>query len=77
MGLTIEAVYENGVFVPAQWPALAEHERVRLTVEPVAGAGTPGGARPAADPRRGERIKIDPDLAREIASSAEFHPDNG
>ena len=29
MAQTVEATYENGVFVPARPPALAEHERVR------------------------------------------------
>jgi predicted DNA-binding antitoxin AbrB/MazE fold protein len=33
MGLTIEAVYENGVLKPAQPLPLKEHEKVRITVE--------------------------------------------
>ena len=33
MTLTIEATYENGVFVPVQPVDLVNHERVRLTVE--------------------------------------------
>jgi predicted DNA-binding antitoxin AbrB/MazE fold protein len=33
MNLTIEAVYENGVFKPSQPLPLKEHEKVRLTVE--------------------------------------------
>lgn len=71
MTLTVEATYENGVFVPDRRLELADHERVRLTVE-----------RPA-DPtaleivrsRRGNRIQIDPDDAREIALAPEFLPE--
>jgi predicted DNA-binding antitoxin AbrB/MazE fold protein len=33
MTLTVEAVYENGVFKPTQALPLKEHERVQLTVE--------------------------------------------
>ncbi|HZW30074.1 MAG TPA: antitoxin family protein [Isosphaeraceae bacterium] len=68
MTLSIDATYEDGVFVPVQRPDLADHERVRLTVEPVA---------PPLSPleiiqRRGRRIKGDPQLAQEIARSPEF-----
>ncbi len=71
MAITIEATYENGVLVPIQRLELAEHERVRLTVE-----------RPPAPTAleivrswRGNRIQIDPDDARAIASSPEFLPE--
>ena len=70
MPLTLEATFENGVFVPAERPALGEHERVRLTVEPI--DGTKPVATVLPNPRR---VVIDPQLAREIASSAAFHPD--
>jgi predicted DNA-binding antitoxin AbrB/MazE fold protein len=33
MTITIEAVYENGVLKPAQPLPLAEHEKVRVTVQ--------------------------------------------
>jgi predicted DNA-binding antitoxin AbrB/MazE fold protein len=33
MPLTIEAIYENGVLKPAQPLPLAEHARVRVTIE--------------------------------------------
>jgi len=33
MAITVEAVYENGVLKPAGPLALAEHERVRITIE--------------------------------------------
>lgn len=32
MSLTVEAIYENGVFKPARPLPLKEHEKVRLTV---------------------------------------------
>ena len=34
MPITVEAVYENGVLKPAEPLPLAEHEKVRVTVEP-------------------------------------------
>ena len=34
MGLTLEAIYEDGVLKPARPLPLREHERVRITVEP-------------------------------------------
>ena len=72
MAVTIEATYENGVFVPARRPALADRQRVRLTIEPVI-ATTGAGPPPSVGPARG-RIRIDLALAREIASSPVFHP---
>jgi Protein of unknown function DUF104 len=33
MALKIEASFEDGIFVPAVRPALADRERVRITVE--------------------------------------------
>lgn len=71
MVLTIEATYENGVFVPARRPDLADHERVRLTVE----LATKPSPVESVRRWRGNRIQIDPHLAGEIALSPEFHPD--
>jgi predicted DNA-binding antitoxin AbrB/MazE fold protein len=34
MGLTFEAIYENGVLKPARPLPFREHEKVRITVEP-------------------------------------------
>jgi predicted DNA-binding antitoxin AbrB/MazE fold protein len=34
MGLTFEAVYEDGVLKPARPLPLREHEKVRITLEP-------------------------------------------
>jgi predicted DNA-binding antitoxin AbrB/MazE fold protein len=72
MTLTVEATYENGVFVPAQKPTLADHQRVRLTVESVGSA--PAGVEPARR-RRDRRIVLESNLAQEIAESPEFNPD--
>jgi predicted DNA-binding antitoxin AbrB/MazE fold protein len=71
MPLTIEATYENGVFVPDQRLDLPDHERVRLTVERPAGPT----ALEIVRSRRENRIQIDPDDARAIALEAEFLPE--
>lgn len=71
MAITIEATYENGVFVPVQRVDLADHERVRITVEVPASPSAVEIVRRW----RGNRLRIDPDDARAIASSMEFHPD--
>jgi len=34
MAIVVEATYENGVLKPAEPLPLAEHEKVRVTVEP-------------------------------------------
>jgi predicted DNA-binding antitoxin AbrB/MazE fold protein len=34
MGLTIEAIYENGVLKPSVPLPLKDHEQVRITIEP-------------------------------------------
>ena len=72
MTLKVEATFENGVFVPAQRPALADHQRVRLTIETEARSSI--GA-DAVRRRRGRRIRLDATLAKDIASSPEFRPD--
>jgi predicted DNA-binding antitoxin AbrB/MazE fold protein len=72
MALTVEATFENGVFVPVHRPALQEHERVRLTIEPV--SVTTSGLDDLGR-RRGRRIHLDTELARQIASSSEFDLD--
>jgi predicted DNA-binding antitoxin AbrB/MazE fold protein len=35
MAITVEAVYENGILKPSQPLPLKEHEKVRVTIEPV------------------------------------------
>jgi Protein of unknown function DUF104 len=72
MAQSIEATYENGVFVRAQNPTLADHERVRFTVEPLS---TPPTGSPPTPRHNGRRIQLDSRLAQEIARASEFHPD--
>lgn len=63
MNITVEAIYESGVLKPLEpLDALKEHERVRITVQPV------GFVREQRD----QRIKIDSALAHEIAESSEY-----
>ena len=68
----VDATYENGVFVPASPPGLEEHARVRLVIEPIEAAG---GARERIARRRGERIRLEPELSRFIAESSELTPE--
>lgn len=72
MALTAEATFEDGVFGPVQRPALKEHERVRLTIEPM---GVNSSGLEDIRRRRGRRIRLDAELALEIASSPEFDLD--
>jgi len=72
MSLTVEATYENGVFVPIERPALADHQRVLLTVESIA---SPNSAVEVIRRRSQNRIRLDPQLAQEIALSKELHSD--
>jgi len=72
MAMSVEATYKNGVFVPAERPLLADHERVRLTVEPIPTA-TSGSQ--VVRRRRERRIHLAPGLAQEIAQAAEFAPE--
>lgn len=70
MTQTIEATYQNGVFVPAHPVALAEQDRVRLIVESI----------PAIDARaleivrrgRADRLRLDPAMAADISLAPEF-----
>jgi len=62
MHITIEAVYEAGVFKPLSPVGnLKEHDRVRLVVEPAN----------LIEAQRQNRIRIDPVVAREIGDSPE------
>jgi predicted DNA-binding antitoxin AbrB/MazE fold protein len=72
MAMSVEATYENGVFVPTERPILADHERVRLTVEPISVAAS--GSQ-VIRRRRERRIHLAPGLAQEIAKAAEFAPE--
>jgi predicted DNA-binding antitoxin AbrB/MazE fold protein len=63
MNITVEAVYESGVLKPLEpLDELKEHERVRITVQPVS----------LVTEQRRQRIKIDPAAAHEIAESQEY-----
>ena len=63
MNITIEAVYEAGVFKPlSPVENLKEHDKVRLVVEPAN----------LIDSQRQNRIQIDPAVAREIGDSPEY-----
>jgi hypothetical protein len=71
MLLKVDASFENGVFVPAQLPALADRERVRLTIEAAAtsrekSAGSIQGSHPDD---QGSRI------GNQLAIALDFHPD--
>lgn len=66
---SIEATYENGVFVPSASPGLPDHTRVRLTVEPIAPTAA---QRQQIALRRGQRIRLDPELAEHIALAPEL-----
>lgn len=67
----IDATFENGVFVPAQRLTLSDHERVRLTIEPIS---TVSQRVETIAVRRGKRIRLNPALAKDIAVGPEFHP---
>ena len=63
MSITIEAIYESGVFKPLTESAnLKEGEKVRLTIEPIN----------LLHLQRQNRIELDSDTAREIVDSADF-----
>lgn len=67
MTLTIEAIYEAGVFKPlAPLPDLQERARVLLTLEPV---NTRTETVSLVEEQRQRRIQIEPHLAREIGDS--------
>jgi predicted DNA-binding antitoxin AbrB/MazE fold protein len=62
MNITIEAIYEAGVFKPLEpLDTLKEHDRVRITVQSV---GLVAG-------QRQQCIRINPAVAQEIAESSE------
>lgn len=70
MSLTIEAIYESGVFKPlAPLPDLKEREHVRLTLEPVTAGES---AILLIEQQRQNRIQIDSRLAHEIGDSHEY-----
>jgi predicted DNA-binding antitoxin AbrB/MazE fold protein len=64
MAITVEAVYEEGVLKPVTPLALAEHEKVRVTIEP----GTTWAERTAGM----LQWTGDPEILRQIAEDDEF-----
>lgn len=70
MTLTVEAIYEAGVFKPlAPLPGLQEQARVLLTLEPV-NASTEAGS--LVEEQRQRRIQIELHLAHEIGDSHKY-----
>lgn len=62
MSITIEAVYEGGIFRPVHRVELPEHEQVQLTVD----------APDVVERRRRRRLILDPEVARAIAEDPEL-----
>jgi predicted DNA-binding antitoxin AbrB/MazE fold protein len=64
MEMTIEATYENGVLKPASPLPLAEHERVRVTLERQVGGArrTAGMLGWTGDPEMLHRLAEDPEF---------------
>ena len=68
MTLKVDASFEDGVFVPAKRPALADRERVRLTIEPAA-KSLPNSSRGEGLTNPGSRSD------HNLAVALDFHPD--
>jgi predicted DNA-binding antitoxin AbrB/MazE fold protein len=69
MRITVEAIYEAGVFKSlAPLPDLQEHTKVRITIEAI--VGTEGGAS-VIDEQRKNRLNLDSRVARDIGDSYE------
>lgn len=64
MTLTIEATYEGGILRPERALPLNEHDRVRLTVEPLTSLArqTAGLLRWPGDPETLRRLAEDPEF---------------
>ena len=64
MTTCVEAIYTNGVLKPVERIDLDEHQRVRLTIEPVSESAAPGenngAARTAARRRLVDFLRTDP-----------------
>ncbi len=70
MSITVEAIYEAGVFKPLlPLSHLKEHERVRLTLEI---ESSEEDALIIIERQRHERIQIEPHLASKIGDGHEF-----
>ena len=69
MALKVDASYENGVLVPATPLVLAEHEQVRLTIEPTARTHSDCNTFSQRKDRKNLGSRTDQALA------LDFHPD--
>lgn len=74
MAITVEAVYENGVLKPEKPLPLAEHEKVRVTVEPARPPIWERIAALTADAPADEIAKLPPDGAAQIDHYLYGHP---
>lgn len=68
MTITVDAIYENGVLRPVQPLALAEQERVRVTVEAA------NGSAPLPESPSEKMSRPGPPLAERIAARAHALP---
>jgi predicted DNA-binding antitoxin AbrB/MazE fold protein len=60
MSQTIEAIYEDGVLKPLGKLALGEHEKVQVTVEPLAAAVATGGPMPSHEQLKKAASRLPP-----------------
>ena len=60
MPQTIQAIYEDGVLKPLGKLALGEHEKVQITVEPLAGASTAEARLPSHEVLKEAARRLEP-----------------
>jgi predicted DNA-binding antitoxin AbrB/MazE fold protein len=72
MAFKIDASFENGVFVPAKRPGLAERERVRLTIESV---GSKQADSQTFDRQEEACNNLGEQNGHNVAIALDFHPD--
>jgi hypothetical protein len=73
MALKVDASFEKGVFVPDQRPALADRERVRLTIEAAAAAAS--SEKSAGSSLGGDPIDRGSRTGTHLAIALDYHPD--
>ncbi len=71
MALKVDASFENGVFIPAERPRLAESARVRLTIETRLSEQTNSSSPPSDQGLSHVGLPTD----RDRAVALDFHPD--
>ena len=62
MSQTIEAIYEDGVLKPLGKLALSEHEKVEVTVKPLATAAATGGRLPSHEQLKNAASRMPPPI---------------